>query len=170
MLSLASSFTDGVGVCEKLFCANKRKHIKSHAGFKGLHSLEYFVMEPPRLSPLLLLLNSTGSCSHLFAHYYKFANSSPWRRTQRRTHAIGGKTMGCRIRGHLFPLIFARDAQADPCPLRFPYQPHHLPSAGMAPSMAGSKVSSQHWQEMLLVFLRLALHSLGTTSVGCRAT
>lgn len=87
MLSLASSFTDGVGVCEKLFYANIRKHVRSHAGFKGLQSQGNFVVEPPSLCPLLLLLNSTGSCSHLFHHYCKLVNSSPWRRTQRRTHA-----------------------------------------------------------------------------------
>lgn len=88
MLSLASSFTDGVGVCEKLFYANKRKYVKSHTDFKGLQSQGYSVMEPLRLSPLLLLPNSTGSGSHLFHHYYKVINSSPWRSSQRRTHAI----------------------------------------------------------------------------------
>lgn len=88
MLSLASSFTDGVGVWEKLFYANKRKRVKSHAGSKGLQSQGNFVMGASKPLPLLLLLNSTGSCRHLFHHYYKLINSSPWRRTQRRTHAM----------------------------------------------------------------------------------
>lgn len=61
-----------------------------------------------------------------------------------------GKTLGCRIGGHLSPLIFVRNTQVDPCPLccPFPHQPHHLFNAGMAPSVAGSKVSSQRWQKL----------------------
>jgi len=63
MLSLASSFPDAVGVCEKLFYANNKKHVKSCAGPKELQSQGYFAMEPPSLCPLLQLqLRGTGSC------------------------------------------------------------------------------------------------------------
>lgn len=64
--------------------------------FKGLQSEGNFVTEPPRLCSLLLHLNSTGSCSHLFHHYYKLVNRSPWRRTQRRTHAMEAKPWDAR--------------------------------------------------------------------------
>lgn len=172
MLSLASSFTDGVGVCEKLFHANKRKHFKSHACFKGLQSQGNFVMEPPRLCPLLLLLNSTWSCTHLFHHYYKLINSSPWRRTQWSTHAMQVKPWGVGS-GDTWALwslsAMHRFLPIMLCPLchPFPHQPHHLPSAGMAPSVAGSKVSSQHWQKLLLVSPRLSLHSIHSWQGSC---
>lgn len=66
MLSLVSSFPDAVGVCEKLFYANEKKHVKSCAGLKGLQSQGNFTMEPPSLCPLLLLqLSGMGSCVNL---------------------------------------------------------------------------------------------------------